>query len=321
MINPTAAAIWTAPATQKTEFKLTPEIMAEAQKNEGITIKVADEQLHGRTLELSNNIDAYSGYRQDGDSATHINVLNQDLDVADLREGVTWLFQEVGGVKGKMGDDERANIMAQVIDTKLNPGSNIDFIQAGKDSGRMTAEYGISDFTGVKEHGDFDDVYTANTKQLYSTNSFSAKADIVTDSGNQISMQISYFEQLDTSKSSSIGKGSLESMEDYNARFAKIMASTQLPISESDYRSVSISYTSSSPLTKQESGNLNQLTSSILSTANSASRGQMVLEGYDLNGAYSDVKELFKSVEIDAMYQGNAQGKTEIEMSLLEGRL
>lgn len=112
-----------------------------------------------------------------------------------------------------------------------------------------------------------------------------------------------------------IVKGAQESAEDFDKRVIKEV--NDLNKSQSDYRTISFNFESSSALTKDESDAMNLLAQRLMETAEKASQGEMTKKDFDLNSQFRGLESLFESVELNAKYTGAGQNETKMEIEIL----
>lgn len=274
---------------------------------------------------LIDELNGYQGYQFDEETGRGSDaVIYQDKQtVFDGSDPHNPKYFEVASVFNKhLSEEENQTLIQKIMDNKLDPSATYDYFKEGQDSGSMKMEYGISPFDWKTLRGMAEeDTYKAGDakdalRDSIVNHAFSANGTVTTKSGKEVQFSFSYQEQNRLPPGVYI-MGSQETYEEYNTRVQK--ESAREVKSEEDYRAINFTFSSNSPLSKDEASALNKLAQSIMRTADQVSQGIMDNRGYDLEKQFSDVESLFKSVEINAKYKGAAQEDTDYRLSILNG--
>lgn len=283
---------------------------------------------------LIDELNGYQGYQFDEETGRGSDaVIYQDKQtVFDGSDPHNPKYFEVASVFNRyLSEEENQALIQKIMDNKLDPSAAYDYFKEGQDSGSMKMEYGISPFDWKTMRGMAEeDTYKAGDakdalRDTIVNHAFSANGTVTTKSGKEVRFSFSYQEQNRLPPSVSIrgyvnGQSVQESHSEYLARLEKQSAEREFGAkSEEDYRAINFTFSSNSPLSKDEADSLNKLAQSIMRTADQASQGIMDNHGYDLEKQFSDVESLFKSVEINAKYKGAAQEDTDYRLSILNG--
>lgn len=295
-----------------------PSSFAAAAKNAlGLTITLNG---YVDSHQVMHEVQSYQGYQYDASKGFGSDaVIYEDKNTRfnESSDPYNPKYYEVGAAwDPNLSKEENQALVAKIMENKLDPTGNYEYFKEGESNGSMKLDYGVSPFDWKTMRGLTDQVYAPDdpARPRFIEHNFSANGSITTQSGKEVKFNMQYNEQLSNGMGI-IVKGAQESAEDFDKRVIKEV--NDLNKSQSDYRTISFNFESSSALTKDESGAMNLLAQRLMETAEKASQGGMTKKGFDLNSQFSGLESLFESVELNAKYTGAGQNETKMEIEIL----
>ncbi|MCP5325025.1 MAG: hypothetical protein H7A09_01710 [Oceanospirillaceae bacterium] len=270
------------------------------------------------SLQAWQDAQQYVGFQQHGsDSASQIRLLDDDKATVDFTRDQSLSYLEISSVKGVTDPDKLQQLNEQLIDSKLNPGSELSVFSGGQTEGKLKLEYGVAEFSPSMMYKQDGATYAANNsanRNNVATNEFNVSASITLPSGNSVNLTFSYTEELEQPHYS-WSKGAFETFEEYNARIKR--DEMQEPVSKSDYRSLAIQYASGRPLSEADAKDLDKINQFLMSMAKSAGNGQLNTQSAGLDRMLDQVQTFGVDMKMTATYTGYAQGDTDIALALI----
>jgi hypothetical protein len=309
------------PVTQPPQEDDYPGVLHRGFGEEGDAILTVASPTTKVSLQVWQDAQQYVGFQQHGsDSASQIRLLDDDKATVDFTRDQSLSYLEISSVKGVTDSSKLQQLNEQLIDSKLNPGSELSVFSGGQTEGKLKLEYGVAEFSPSLMYKQNGATYAANNsanRNNVATNEFNVSASITLPSGNSVNLNFNYKEELEPSPTS-WSLGALETIDEYNARIKR--DEMQGPISKSDYRSLAIQYASGAPLSEADAKDLDKINQFLMSMAKSAANGQLKNQTAGFDRMLDQVQAFGIDIKMTATYTGYAQSDTNIALSLIDNR-
>lgn len=271
------------------------------------------------SLQAWQDAQQYVGFQQHGsDSASQIRLLDDDKATVDFTRDQSLSYLEISSVKGVTDSSKLQQLNEQLIDSKLNPGSELSVFSGGKTEGKLKLEYGVAEFSPSLMYKQDGATYAANNsanRNNVATNEFNVNASITLPSGNSVNLNFSYKEEMDAGSWGTWYKNPFETQAEYDARIEQ--DTIRGPASKSDYRSLAIQYASGTPLSEVDAKDLDKINQFLMSMAKSAGNGQLKNQSAGFDRMLDQVQAFGIDIKMTATYTGYAQGDTDITVALI----